>query len=190
MAVVTPSGIRVPPLPQPRPRAHGKRRSLTMGLAAVTNPDGTVAWQEDDWTLNALHDAGEQDMLNVYLAGAANPSKYLALLSTPAGSLAETQGTMAAVTETQTPGSAGYNRIQIATTDWTNDGLVGGDYRFSAAEKAFGPAAASAWTITAAALTTTASTSAGLLLLTLALSASTTVAVGQGFRYILRWTQS
>jgi hypothetical protein len=179
-------GIVIPSLPLPRPRGPRRKFSAMMGFGAVINPDGTVAWQEDDWSFNALHDAGEQSMLNVYLKEQANVAKWLGLLND--GSIAETDGTMSAVTEVTTAGTQGYARQQIAAGDWTDDGLQGGDYRFSAAEKTFGPISTSAISATHSSLSTT-STGAGILLLTLALSATTPVAVGQSFKYILRWTQ-
>ncbi len=182
----TASGILLPREPERRPKALGRRWSPTMGLAAVMDPDGSVAWQEDEWQSNALHDAGEQSMLNVYLKELANPSKYLALLNDP--TLLETDGTMAAVVESKVPAADGYNRQAVVAADWTDDGLISGDYRFSAAEKTFGPVSGTAMTVTASALTTTLTTAAGLLLLTLALSATTTIAVSQSFKYILRWT--
>lgn len=180
------SALVLPALPQPRPKAQGRRRSIAMGFAAVIEPDGSVAWQENDWTYNALHDAGEQSMLNVYLKEQANVTKFLALLND--ATVAETDGTMSAVTEARTAGTDGYSRQQVLPAEWTDDGLVGGDYRFSAAEKTFGPILTSSLTATHAALCTTA-TGAGILLLTLALSATTTIAVNQSFKYILRWTQ-
>lgn len=152
----------------------------------LLSPEGDVLWQDADWIPNALHDAGEQSVLNVYLKEQANPSKYLGLLND--ASVAETDGTMSAVTEAQTPGTNSYNRQQIANTDWTDDGLQGGDYRFSAAEKTFGPITTGAVTATHASLSTTATT-AGILLVTVALSATTVIAVGQSFKYTLRWTQ-
>lgn len=179
-------GIRIPSLAQRRPSASGKRSHLFMALHAVVNPDGTVAWQEDEWGVNALHDAGEQSMLNVYLREQSNPTKFLALLND--ASIAETDGTMSAVTESKTPGSDGYNRQQITAGEWTDNGLVGGDYRFTAAEKTFGPITGSAATVTHTAICTT-STGAGLLLATNAVSATTTVAVNQSFKVIFRWTQ-
>lgn len=186
----TSSGVLLPQPPSPRDvRAHMKltgRRSLAMGLGAVLEPDGSVAWQEEEWQFNALHDAGEQSMLNVYLKEQANVTKFLGLLND--ATVAETDGTMTAVTEATTPGTQGYNRQQILLTDWTDDGLQAGDFRFSAAEKTFGPVATSALTATHASLSTTA-TAAGVLLLTLALSATTVIAVNQSFKYILRWTQ-
>jgi hypothetical protein len=157
----------------------------TEGRGTLLGPDGEILWQED-WQQNALHDAGEQSMLSVYLKEAANPSKFLALLNDT--SVAETDGTMSAVTEAGTPGSGGYARQSVVAGDWTDDGLQGGDYRFSAAEKTFGPITGSAITATHAALCTTA-TGAGLLLLTVSLSATTVIAVNQSFRYQLRWTQ-
>lgn len=183
----TSSGILLPPLPQPRPKPQGRRRSLTMGMGVLLSPEGDVLWQDPDWMLNALHDAGEQDMLQVYLSEQAHKTKYLALLND--ASIAETDGTMAAVTEMKTPASGGYDRQQVLSTDWTNDGLQGGDYRFSAAEKTFGPMTGASGTATHAALTTTLTSTAGLVLCTLALSATTTIAVNQSFKYILRWTQ-
>lgn len=184
----SPSGILLPPLPQFRPKPEGRRRSLTMGMGALLSPEGDVLWQDDDWQFNALHDAGEQDMLQVYLSEQAHKTKYLALLND--ATIAETDGTMAAVVEMKTPATGGYDRQQVLAGDWTNDGLQGGDYRFSAAEKTFGPMVTAAGTATHAALTTTLTTTAGLLLLTLGLSATTTIAISQSFKYILRWSQS
>lgn len=184
------SGIFIPPLPSPEVIAEAmrqkERRSLAMGMGVLLNHDGSVAWQDEQWNFNALHDAGEQDMLQVYLSEAAHKTKFLALLND--ASIAETDGTMSAVTESKTAGVDGYARQQVLNTDWTNDGLQSGDYRFSAAEKTFGPITGTAATATHAALCTT-STGAGLLLLTLPLSATTTIAVNQSFKYILRWTQ-
>jgi hypothetical protein len=154
----------------------------TEGRGQLLGPDGEVLWEED-WQQNALHDAGELSMLRVYLREQANPSKYLALLND--GSVAETDGTMADVTEAS---ASGYARQQIAAGDWTEDGLQGGDHRFSATEKTFGPFT-TAQAITHAALTTALTGTTGLLLLTVALSAPTTVQSGQQFRYQLRWTQ-
>lgn len=180
-------GIILPPAPERRPRVDGKRWSPTMGMGFLLSAEGDVLWQDPDWQFNALHDAGEQSMLNVYLKEQTNVAKYLGLLND--ATVAETDGTMTAVTETTTPGTQGYNRVQIINTDWTDDGLIGGDYRFSASEKTFGPVVTTALTCTHASLSTTA-TGAGILLLTLALSATTTVAVNQSFKYILRWAQS
>lgn len=158
----------------------------TEGRGQLLSPEGDVLWEDPDWMPNALHDAGEQSMLNVYLKENTNPAKYLGLLND--ASVAETDGTMSAVTEAATPGSNGYNRQQIAAGDWTDDGLQGGDYRFSAAEKTFGPISGSTVTATHASLSST-STGAGILIVTVALSGSTPIAVGQSFKYTLRWTQ-
>lgn len=158
----------------------------TEGRGRLLSPEGDVLWEDPDWIPNALHDAGEQTMLNVFLKEQANVSKYLGLLND--ASVAETDGTMSAVTEMTTPGSNGYNRQQVANTDWTDDGLQGGDYRFSAAQKTFGPISGANQTATHASLSTTA-TGAGVLLVTVALSGTTNINIGQTFQYTLRWTQ-
>lgn len=181
----TRSGLWLPPVPEFRPRGHRRKLSLMMGLGAVVNPDGTIERQDEEWAFNAVHDAGEQKILQVFLAEQANVSKFLGLLND--ASVAETDGTMSAVTEAKTPGSDGYNRQQIAAGDWTDDGLISGDYRFSASEETFGPITGTNLTATHSSLSTT-STGAGVLLSTLALSATTVVAVNQSFKYILRWT--
>ena len=159
-----------------------------MGISAVVEADGSIASQESEWQSNALHDAGEQSMLNVYLKELANPAKYLALLND--STIAETDGTMAAVVESKVPASGGYDRQAILAADWTDDGLISGDYRFSAAEKTVGAVTTASMVVTHSALTTTLATTAGLLLLTVPLSATTTVAVGQFLKYVLRWTVS
>jgi hypothetical protein len=180
--------LLIPSLPQRRPWGNGRRKrmSLAMGVFAVMEPDGSIAWQQDDWSYNALHDAGEQKMLQVFLGEQANVSKYLGLLND--ASIAETDGTMTAVTESKTPGADGYARQQITSGEWTDEGLQGGDYRFAAVEKTFGAISGTAATATHVSLSTT-DTGAGILLLTVALSATTTIAVGQYFKSVLRWAQ-
>jgi hypothetical protein len=93
---------------------------------------------------------------------------------------------MAALTESKAPGVDGYSRQQILAGDWGAPALDAGDMQTQAAEKAFGPISGSAMTVTHMALVTVATGTAGKLLLFLALSASTTVAVGQSFKYTLR----
>lgn len=162
---------------------HPRLWHPTEGRGQLLGPDGEVLWEED-WQENALHDAGEQSMLDVYLREQANPAKHLGLLND--GSVAETDGTMSAVTETATPGSNGYNRQQIAAGDWGSGILDAGDWQYTAAEKTFGPVTGSALTATHASLSSTA-TGAGLLILTVALSATTVIAVNQSFKYTLRF---
>lgn len=169
-----------------------------MGFGAVIDPDGSIAWQEDEWTLNALTDEGEQSMLNVYLKELANPAKHLCLIDGTTTAPTEAAkmsylGGGAGAKETRVPGVDGYNRQQIAGADWTDDGLIAGDYRFSAAQKTFGPATGTAWTINNAGVVT-ASTgqldASGKFILYLALSATTNIAVGQSFLYTLRFSQA
>lgn len=193
----TKSGIKLPPSEQRRPKPYGAggrkraRWSPTMGLAALVEPDGSIAWQDDEWMPNALHDAGEQAILNVWLdettavADGMGFNKFLGLLND--GAVAETDGTMTAVTETT---GTGYARQQFTSAaQWTNDGLQGGDYRFSGDEKTFGPITAGTMVATHASLSSTL-TGAGVLFLTLALSATTTVNTNQSLKYILRVTAS
>jgi len=195
----TASGIVLPSshLPSLRRSAGKPRRSLTMGIGALMSPEGDVLWQDPDWMLNALDDEGEQDMLSVYLAQSTHLTKYAALINGTTTAPTETStmaylGGAAGANETQVPAANGYNRQQILNTDWVSDGLIGGDYRSSAAEKTFGPAATVSWTANNAGLVTAATgqlAGSGKFLLHIALSATTTVAIGQSFKYILRWTQ-
>lgn len=195
----TASGILLPREPERRPKPYGRRRSPTMGLGAVIDPDGSVAWQEDEWVPNALADEGEQSMLNVYLKELANPAKYLALINGTTTAPVETStmaylGGGAGAQEVRVPGVDGYNRQQVVgSTDWTDDGLISGDYRFSAVEKTFGPATGTAWTINHSAMVTASTgqtAGSGKFLLFLILSATTTIAVSQSFKYLLRNSQA
>lgn len=195
---VGPNGLVLPRSTERRPRPHGKRSwSPTMGLAAVLDPDGTVAWQEDEWVENDLANEGQSSVLSVYLAGGANPSKYIALINggttppTKTSTMAYLGGS-AGANETQVPAANGYNRQQILTTDWAVDGIIGADERYSAAQKTFGPASGSTWTITHACMVTALTgqiAGSGKFILFLAISASTTIAINQSFLYTLRWTE-
>jgi hypothetical protein len=154
---------------------------LVWGKETILDPDGSIAW-EGEWTPNALLDEGEQSVLNVYLLEAANPTKYLALLTAAPGETA----TMATMTEVFAPPLNGYSRVQVLNTDWGAPGLDSGDYKTTAAEKTFGPASSNPWnSMTNIALVTTSTGTAGKLLLTVALSGTTTVNIGQSFKYTL-----
>lgn len=163
-----------------------RRPSIFRGKGIVLNPDGSVD-RELDWVENAVADEGEQSVLNVWLRAQSNPSKYLSLLNQ--ASPGETT-TMATMTETQTPGSNGFARQQILSTDWASPTLVSGDYKSTAAEVTFGPASGSSWTLTHAILVTVSSGTSGLFLLFIALSATTTIAIGQSFKYTLALSAS
>lgn len=167
---------------------HNKfdRFHLLMGKGAVVNPDGSVAWEDPDFQPNALADEGEQNMLNVYLLETSHLTKYLFLLND--GSLAETD-TVATVTETDTAGTHGYARQQVLAADWSVPALASGDYATTAAQKTFGPASTSSWTLTTAAMTTTSTGTGGKFLLYIALSGTTTVNVAQSFLYTLTFKQ-
>lgn len=97
------TGIVLPPLPQPRPAAGRRRRSWspTMGMGFLLSAEGDVLWQDPDWQFNALHDAGEQDLLQVFFAEQAHKTKYLTLLN-------QGQATVVAATDTFTLNAHGY----------------------------------------------------------------------------------
>lgn len=158
---------------------------LVEGFGRVVNPDGSVAWEDDDWQPNAVADEGEASIINVYLRELTNPSKYLGLLA-DAG-IVETD-TLATMVEAQVPGANGYNRQQIAAGGWGAPGLDSGDMQSEAAEETFGPASGSNWTgITHVFLGTVLTGTAGLFLLFVPLSGTTTINIGQSFKYTLRW---
>lgn len=187
-----------------------EQANVTKFLGLLNN-SFTVAAATDTFTTNAVHGMAVGDVVNIGpLVGAAplvNGSTYFVktvpltttfTVSTTSGGvvlditadgsggyLTEKMGTMTAVNEMTATGTNGYARQQILSTDWVDDGLILGDARFSAAEKNFGPATGAAQTATHSSLSTTA-TGAGVLLATLALSATTTIAVSQSFRYLLR----
>lgn len=206
----TKSGIRLPPTMERKPMAQRRRETglhLYEGIGAVVAEDGkTILWQDPDWIQNALADEGEQDMMKVYLRGEANPSKFLALINGGTTAPVETStmaylGGVAGANETKVPAADGYNRQQITTAiaatlgaaGWFDEGLVAGDYRFTADEKTFGAATGTAWTITHTALVTAATgqtAGSGKFLAFLLLSATTTIAVGQSFKYVLRQSMS
>lgn len=163
-----------------------RRPHVFWGKGTVLNSDGTVD-HELDWVRNAVADEGEQSVLNVWLRAQSNPSKYLLLLNQ--ASPGETT-TLATMTETTTAGTQGYARQQLLTTDWGVPSLTGGDYKSTAAEVTFGPASSSSWTLTHAVLGTASTGTSGLFLLFIALSATTTIAVGQSFKYTLALSAS
>lgn len=172
--------------------AGGRRREFGMlqGRGALVYPDGTVEWTDADWNGNFLTDEGEASLLDVYLKANTNPAKYLAL-NNQGGTTPSDTTTMAgaganAWIETTTPGSNGYNRQQILTTDWGANTLDSGDYQSSAAEKTFGPNTGTAWTLSHVSMVTVATGTAGLLI---AMIATTTTSVGAlvSFRYTFRW---
>ena len=153
----------------------------TLGRAAILNPDGSVAWEEEFWQENFLADEGEKDILNVYFREQANPSKYLALLTADATD----PTTMATMTELTTVGS-GYARQQITAGQWAAPVDDGGDWRTDASAKTFGPAL-SVWSIRMAALVTAASGTTGVFISAIALSTvPTSVGIGQSFVYTMK----
>jgi len=163
------------------------RFHLLYGRGQVVSPEGDVLWEDPDWMPNALVDIGEKEMIDVFLREQAHKNKYLALLNQGDPAETDNQGNL---TETKTPGSNGYARQQIVAGDWGAATLDSGDYMSTAAEKTFGPASGASWTVTHAILCTHVTSQAdptSLFLLFVALSSSTTVGVGQNFKYTLKY---
>ena len=154
-----------------------QRLHLVSGRGQVIDPDGSVV-HDTGWHLNSLADEGELSILSVYFQDDANPDKYLGLLTDDP---AETDEMTDVVEQT----GSGYARIQIASGDWSTPTLDAGDYKTTAAEKVFGPATGSPWSIKHAFLTTDLSGTAGLFINWVPLSGPTTINVGQSFRYTL-----
>jgi hypothetical protein len=100
--------------------------------------------------------------------------------------IADTDGAMSSVVETAVPGVDGYNRQIINAADWSAPVLDLGDMQTAAAEKTFGPITVASKIATHAAVCSAATGTAAVLFLTVLLSATTTIGVGQSFRYILR----
>lgn len=154
----------------------------TMVKPWIANADGSVAW-EDEYKVNALTDQGEDQVLRVFFREEANPAKYFLLLNQ--ADPVDTD-TIALLTESKTPGTNGYARVQVLAADWGAPALAAGDYKTTAAQKTFGPAATTAWTVTHVGLVTTAAgvtSPATLFLLWIALSGATTVNIGQTFNF-------
>jgi hypothetical protein len=131
-------------------------------------------------------------MLNVYLAGGTNPTKFLEpperrrRLPRPTARYAgrhDHRGEDARLERLRT---------DLAGRRHVDDRPAVGDYRADYPQQTFGPASGSEWTLTHAAVNSnsaTAQTASELLLATIALSGTTTVNIGQSFLYTLRWTQ-
>ena len=164
--------------------AHGRRRhSLFEGRGALVFPDGSVEWQDDDWRPNVLVDEGEASVINVYLRENANPSKYLMLIS---GSAPAETAVMTGLTESETPGTDGYNRQQVVAGDWAAPALDTGDMQSAAAEKTFGPNTSTAWTIAHVAIVTVATGTGGLFLAYITTTV-TSVGTSVAYKFTTRW---
>ena len=162
-------------------RRHGNRVTLVHGRGRIVNARGRTIWQED-WQPNTLADEGEENVLNDWLLEQAALNKYLCLLTATPG---ETT-TMATMTELFAPPLNGYARQQCAAGGWGAPGLDATDFMTTHAEKTFGPAATNPWVdFTHVALVSTATGTAGKFLLYVALSGTTSISVGQSFKYTL-----
>lgn len=168
-----------------RERHVPDRFHAVYGKGQVLDPDGSVV-QDLDWCGNALADEGEQYMINASFRNTVTAgNKYLALVNM--GAIAETTTLSTMTGEVST--ANGYARQLIAAGDWAAPVLNSGDYQSTATEETFGPASTGAWTVTHAVLATTTDNT-GLLLLYVPLSATTTVAIGQSFKYTLTFKQT
>lgn len=163
-------------------------RHVFRGYAAVRDEAGEVTWQSG-LLENALMNQGEMDVLNVYLLEQAHKTKYLALLDM-SGLVDPTESDTIATlyaSESKSPGSGGYSRQQVLSTDWGAPFLSGDDYRVeSTAGKVFGPFTATAALITHVLIVTSATGTASPATLALAhipLGIEITVPVGQTFTF-------
>lgn len=169
-------------------KSHGRKAwHPTLGRHRLLDPDGYVhPWSE--WMPNAVLDEGEYDCLNVWLAQAADLSKYLCLLKGSAPAETDTMAFLAA-NENFNPPLNGYARIQIAAGDWATPTLDSGDMKTTHGVKTFGPASSSAWTSLTGVGVVTAATGqtagSGKFLIYQALSGTTTINIGQSFQYQL-----
>jgi hypothetical protein len=181
-----PVGADRPQLGRWKRTARGWEFSPTCGRGRLVGPDGETLWL-GEWEHNALHDEGEQSMLNVYFREQTNPSKYLMLHNgADVTALADTV-TLAGLTESETTGTDGYSRIQVLAADWGAPALDAGDYMTTAAEKTFGPnTGAGQWDVTHVCLATVATGTSGLLISSIPLSAEQSVVTDVAFKFTMR----
>lgn len=191
--VECPEGVRFPRVPA---RPSDDRRHIAVGFGWVSNPDGSVAWEQDGWQWNAVIDEGEADGLNTWFRGVAITSKYLVLIDGRTTAPTETDtmaylGGGAQAQEVTVPTTNGYARPQVATGDWNAPALNSGDMQIDmAAAKTFGPnTGGAAWVASHAGMVTAATgqlSGSGKFLLFLALAGNTTINIGQSFNYLLK----
>ena len=138
-----------------------RERHVFQGRGCLIYPDGTREWLFDgEWVDNILCDEGEKSIIDVYFRAQTNPSKYLMLID---DTVDETD-TIATVTESETPGTDGYNRQQVNSGDWAAAALDAGDYQSEAAPKTFGPNSGSAWSVQNIGVVTVSTGTSGLLI--------------------------
>lgn len=145
------------------------------------NADGEVLWDQD-WTPNALSDAGESAMLDVYFRGATAPTNfYIGLVNdTPVDT--DTLATL-----TGEPAGSGYARalVERSNTGFPTLELDGGDYRVVSSTETFTAAGGSIGPVTYAFLATSTDNT-GILVVYNALSQSRTLADGDSLDVTFR----
>lgn len=100
---------------------------------------GKLIFDSEFYSPNALTNAGQADMLNVWARETSALAKYLMLLNMPAGAAPTKTTVYAGLTEATVAGTNGYSRQQIISTDWGVPALDTGDEQVAAAQKTFGP---------------------------------------------------
>lgn len=100
---------------------------------------GKLIFDSEFYIPNALTNAGQADMLNVWARETTDLAKYLMLLNMPAGAAPTKTTVYAGLTESVTAGTNGYARQQILAADWSAPALDTGDMQTAAAQKTFGP---------------------------------------------------
>lgn len=149
-----------------------------------SGPEFEELIRDQPFTLNALADEGEQDLLDVYLRGATAPTTfYLGLLnSTPTD-------TTTLATMTNEPSGSGYSRQEIPRSGagWPTLALDGGDFRAVASVETFTASGGTIGPVTYAFLCTNAATgTSGKFLVYNALSSSRTLNDGDSLDVTMR----
>lgn len=164
---------------------HG-RWHPTIGFCAIRDERGKVTWKSPS-ILNTLAYQGQQDMLNVYFKETSHKTKYLALLNQPSAVDPLDSATIADVVETNTPGTNGYSRLSVSTSNWASPSLVLSDYRINtSSEFIFGPFTTTPVSISHVALVTTSSgvtSPATLFLVYWAIGTTLTIPIGKTFTF-------
>ena len=99
---------------------------------------GKLVFDSGFYLPNTLTNAGQADMLNTWARETSPLSKYLMLLNMPAAGAPTVTTVYSGLTESVAPGTNGYTRKQILSTDWGVPALDAGNMRISTGDITFG----------------------------------------------------